>query len=118
MKLSPRLKREFNTIQTMVKLYCKDHHQADETDGSICSDCKNLMEYAKTRLTRCPFQEHKPTCGKCTIHCYQPKMRNKVVEIMRYSGPKMILKNPVMAIQHLLDSFKEVPSTPKRRNTL
>ena len=116
MKLSPRLKREFKTIQTMVKLYCKDHHQTDVTDAPICSDCKKLIEYAKMRLSRCPFQEHKPTCGKCAIHCYQPKMRNKIVKIMRYSGPKMIWKNPIMAIQHLFDSLKEVPSTPNRRD--
>ncbi len=115
MELSPRLLKEAKTIQTMVTLYCNDHHQ---TDKGACSDCKKLIIYAKTRLTHCPFKEQKPTCGKCTIHCYQPKMREKVIEIMRYAGPKMIWKNPKMAIQHLLDSLRMVPSRSNKREKL
>lgn len=34
-------------------------------------------------------------------------MREKIREIMRFSGPKMIFYHPVMAVSHLIESGKE-----------
>lgn len=34
---------------------------------------------------------------------------------MRYSGPRMLLKHPVMAIRHLLHARKAVPELPKKK---
>ncbi|MFW2365981.1 MAG: nitrous oxide-stimulated promoter family protein, partial [Desulforhopalus sp.] len=53
------------------------------------------------------FQQDKPTCGNCTIHCYKQDMRDKVRKVMRYSGPKMIRFHPLLAFFHLLDSRKK-----------
>ena len=35
-------------------------------------------------------------------HCYKPEMRERIRQVMRYSGPRMITKHPVAAIRHLL----------------
>lgn len=101
--MSARLEREKTTIQMMIKLYCRDHHH---TDGKLCSQCQELLRYALSRLDRCKFGERKPTCAKCTVHCYKPEMREKIKEIMRYSGPKMIYTHPLAAIRHLVDGIK------------
>lgn len=45
----------------------------------------------------------KPVCGKCKIHCYKPSMREKIKMVMRYSGPRMIYKHPVMLAKHAID---------------
>jgi shikimate kinase len=113
-RLSPlhlphRLQKEFNTIRTMVKLFCKDHHQSKE---SICDECAELVAYAKERLHGCPFGENKATCGQCTIHCYKKDMQKKVIDIMRYAGPRMAWKHPVLAIQHFFDSKQKPPVLP------
>ncbi|MEF1281368.1 nitrous oxide-stimulated promoter family protein, partial [Vibrio fortis] len=55
------LATEFKTVVAMVEIYCKDHHR---TNG-LCQECTALLEYAETRLDRCPYGEAKPTCNKC-----------------------------------------------------
>ena len=100
----PRIRREKKTIEAMVRIYCKNHH---ESKGELCPECSELLEYAKMRLDKCPFQEKKPTCGKCLIHCYQPQMREKVKKVMRHSGPRMLLHHPVLAIHHVIDGHKK-----------
>lgn len=109
---TPRLDREFRTIKAMIKIYCRElHHSAN----GLCDECKRLEEYAKLRLTNCPFGEEKPVCVKCPVHCYKPDMREKVKEVMRYSGPKMLWHHPILAIRHLLfDSKRETPQIKKK----
>ncbi|MBP1759917.1 MAG: Nitrous oxide-stimulated promoter [Firmicutes bacterium] len=102
--MSNRLEREKATVKTMIKLYCKGHHQSD---GELCSGCKKLLEYAMSRLNHCKFGESKPTCAKCPVHCYKPEMRERIKETMRYSGPKMIYTQPIAAIRHLIDGMRK-----------
>ena len=104
-KQHPRIVREKKTIEKMVYIYCKDHHDTKETE--YCSECAEFLEYAFLRLDKCPFQEEKSTCGKCLVHCYQPQMREKAKEIMRYAGPRMLLHSPLLALQHLFDGRKK-----------
>jgi hypothetical protein len=51
--------------------------------------------------------ETKTFCSNCKVHCYKPEMREKIREIMRFSGPRMIFYHPIMAIRHLIESKKE-----------
>ena len=106
----PRIKREKKTIEAMIRIYCKGNHH--ETEGKeLCQECSQLFEYAKMRLNKCPFQEKKTTCGKCPVHCYQPQMREQVKKVMRYSGPRMLLHHPGLAMHHAVDGFKK----PKKK---
>lgn len=91
------------TLTAMVRIYCNAHHEA----GPNCMECKELVDYAHVRLDKCPFQEKKPTCSKCTVHCYRPEMRDKVRSVMRFSGLRMILHHPVMAVRHLMDGTRK-----------
>lgn len=107
------MNRELATIEAMIVLYCGAHHQPR---ARLCPGCRELLEYAEKRLGRCLFQDDKPTCGKCPVHCYAPAMRQKVVEVMRYSGPRMLLHHPLMALRHLLDGQREIPPGPHRKS--
>ena len=98
-----RLMREKNTIRAMIVIYCRDKHA---TKGSLCPNCEELMSYAKARLTKCPLQEAKTTCAKCPVHCYKPVMRDKVKDVMRYAGPRMTFKHPVLALFHFVDGLR------------
>ncbi len=104
---SPRLARELKTITAMVEIYC--HNQHNFPKGSVCKACTEFLEYAEQRLSHCPFKEQKPTCGKCTIHCYNKAMQTKAKQLMRYSGPRMLWNHPIMAFFHLLDGKRKVP---------
>jgi len=101
----PRIKREKKTIDKMVHVYCKAHHNTK--GGELCPECTEFLEYAFMRLDKCPFQEEKSTCAKCLVHCYQPQMREKAKKIMRYSGPRMLLHSPLLALHHVFDGRKK-----------
>ncbi len=116
MPLSSRLDRELKTITAMAKIYCRKHHNsAGAHDGEICEDCGNFLDYARQRLAHCPYQEQKPTCGNCPIHCYKKAMQSKAQQIMRYSGPRMAWRHPLMTYFHLIDSRKKPPPCIKGR---
>lgn len=93
----------------MIDIYCRAKH---ETHGELCPECRELLDYAKKRLAKCPFQERKTTCGNCRVHCYKPIMRERIKELMRFSGPRMFRRHPVLALLHFIDSLREKPSPP------
>ncbi len=103
---SRRLVRERKTIRAMVRLYCRDQHGAR---AGLCDDCSGLLEYALQRLETCPFQEAKPACNLCAVHCYSGGKRERVQAVMRYSGPRMLLPHPWLSLGHLLDKLRPVP---------
>jgi hypothetical protein len=106
-----RLERERKTIEAMIALFCCDQHGSK---GGLCSECAALAVYARQRLEKCPFQDDKPTCAKCPIHCYKPAARRQIQAVMRYAGPRMLLRRPLLAIGHLLHERKPTPKPPPR----
>ncbi|MNJ76161.1 hypothetical protein D3C77_733840 [compost metagenome] len=72
-------------------------------DVQLCQECIVLHKYASKRLEVCPFGENKTTCVNCPVHCYAPLQREKIQEVMRYSGPRMLWKHPVLTIRHMFD---------------
>lgn len=105
---SNRLAREWKTMEAMVQIYCRDHHQWDE---ALCFECRELLDYAAVRLERCRFGPEKPTCAKCPVHCYQRVRREQVKAVMRYAGPRMLWEHPLMSLRHWLDGFRKAPAT-------
>jgi len=101
---------EFKTIKAMVKIYCKKFHRIDSNASKLCNECHDFLNYANEKLDRCPYGQAKPTCNKCPIHCYKPQQRQQAKEIMRYAGPRMLLKHPILAIRHLRAEKRPVPS--------
>jgi len=105
------MRREQKTITFMIKVYCHDHHNSSR---KLCSSCQQLLDYARLRLNKCPFQENKTTCGNCPIHCYKPNQREMVRKVMKYSGPRMLYKHPILAIRHFFDGFRKKPLRLKK----
>jgi hypothetical protein len=103
-----RLAREGKTVAAMIALYCRDHHGTapHEAGDGLCSECADLLAYARLRLEKCRYGAEKPTCANCETHCYRPVMRERVREVMRYSGPRMLRRHPVLAVAHLADGRK------------
>jgi hypothetical protein len=101
-----RLAREWKTMTTMTRIYCRDHHHP--ADG-FCADCEQFLSYANARLERCRFGAEKPTCAKCPVHCYQRERREQVRVIMRHAGPRMVWQHPILSLRHWLDGFRQAP---------
>ncbi|MGI9341454.1 MAG: nitrous oxide-stimulated promoter family protein [Gammaproteobacteria bacterium] len=101
-----RLARELFTITKMTEMYCSAHH--DDSDDGICPECAEFVDYIGVRLKKCPYAEGKPTCDNCPIHCYKRARQEQGRAIMIYSGPRMLLRHPLLTIAHQLDGFIKV----------
>jgi len=84
--------------------------------SALCPACNELLDYSHMRIERCPLLESKPTCTKCWIHCYDLVRREQVKKIMRYSGPRMIFRHPVLAVLHLIDEYQSWNHTRRERS--
>lgn len=96
--------REKAMVSEMIFLYCKKRHG---TQRGLCPECAALKSYAWQRSDRCPFMETKTFCSNCKVHCYAPEMGEKIREVMRFSGPRMLLHHPVAAVRHMIETKKE-----------
>jgi hypothetical protein len=103
-----RLRRERRTMALMVEDYCRRHHAASD-GAAACERCRAFLAYADARLDHCPYGERKPTCANCPIHCYKREPREFARDVMRYAGPRMLLRHPVLAVLHLVDGRRKVP---------
>jgi hypothetical protein len=100
-----RVNREKRTIEVMLGISCRDHHDG-AASGGLCGECGKLLRYARQRLDNCVFGELKKPCNQCTVHCYSKTMRPRIVEVMRYAGPRMTFSHPVLSLFHLLDKLR------------
>lgn len=124
---SNRLLRERRTIRAMIGIYCRAHHGTGHNGAGrrgggddLCDECAELHDYAMARLDHCPFGCDKTTCAKCPIHCYKPEMRERVRTVMRFAGPRMLTRHPILAILHQTDAIrsrKTPPPTPRKGKT-
>jgi len=80
----------------MIDLYCRKKHKGE----GLCADCEQLMQYALERLTKCHFGTDKTACKDCKAHCYKNDMRNRIREVMRFSGPRMLFYYPKDTFLH------------------
>lgn len=99
-----RIEREKKVVAQMVEIYCRSHHKRKE--DALCEDCRGLVEYAYQRLEHCPKGNRKTSCRKCEIHCYAPHYRDRIREVMKYVGPRMLFIHPLSAIRHLIAELK------------
>ncbi|MCB8999462.1 MAG: nitrous oxide-stimulated promoter family protein [Bacteroidales bacterium] len=99
---------EKDTIQKMISLYCRKKHNTAK--GSLCSDCESLYNYALQRIDKCPFGYEKPRCSQCTVHCYKKSQRERIKEVMRFSGPRMLWYFPGTSLKYYYLKFKHLPS--------
>lgn len=96
----PVIQKEMETVTEMIQLYCKKKHHPGQ---GLCQDCEDLKNYALKRLSFCQFGENKTACSNCSVHCYKPEYRQKIKEVMRFSGPRMLMYHPLYAVKHIFN---------------
>jgi hypothetical protein len=112
-----RTRRERKTVSVMIGMYCRARHNGHA--GTLCDRCTALHDYAMERIDKCPYCLAKPTCANCPIHCYKRDQRERVRKVMRFAGPRMLARHPVLALLHKLDGLRRVekPSRAGRAST-
>ena len=103
-------KKDIRLIGKFVEVYCGGKHGALERSPfplpedlgvrRICPECAAFMEYAVSKRIKCPLEAEKPSCKHCRIHCYGRQQRDKVREIMAYSGRRLMLRGRLDYVWH------------------
>ena len=97
MEKRQKQEKDIRVLQTFIGVYCRGKHKRPK--GVLCNDCFQLLEYAKKRREKCPL-DPKPSCKHCHIHCYSREYREKIRQIMAFSGRKMIMRGRLDYLWH------------------
>ena len=115
--LHQEVKNDLKVLANFIDIYCKNRHfdrprqpvslkghDVNDLAGrpvQLCDTCVKLILHAFVKRTNCPLSP-KPACKHCPDHCYHPRYREAIQEVMRYSGRKLILSGRLDYLFHLL----------------
>lgn len=120
LRMSDReVRRDTRLLGDFAAIYCRGVHSKAVrgplvSDGAalgvygrtaprVCVECGDLLRYAEQRRAACP-KDPKPFCSNCDTHCYKSDMRERVREVMRYSGPRsMFTRHALAGVKHLIE---------------
>jgi len=107
--------KDLRILAQFTSVYCKVHHRDAERvplDAGrrgidklkvdkypVCTECRDFLHYAVERRLRCPL-DPRPVCKHCQVHCYKPEYRQKVREVMRFSGKYLMLRGRLDLLWH------------------
>jgi hypothetical protein len=105
--------KDIKVLVKFTQVYCHGRHQGNKTPADIpsplnktfrtgvnlCPDCQAFLIYALQKRAICPL-DPKPSCKHCSIHCYSKEHRQKVREVMAYSGRQLILRGRLDYLWH------------------
>lgn len=113
-ELTRREHKDLKVLALFTAVYCRARHGGEEETliaaepelrrlglerYRVCGECGEFLHYALTRRLLCPL-ETKPACKHCHIRCYRPGHREKVREIMRFSGRHLIRRGRLDLLWH------------------
>ena len=97
--------KDAEVLAEFINIYCEDFHPYREKAPIViggmagrclesvhfqyCDECRKLLLHAVSKRVLCPY-DPKPSCKKCPTHCYGPGYRERIREVMRYSGMQLI----------------------------
>ena len=108
-KSSGFIEGEKKTLKVMIELNCRKNHRSPDRGNELCPDCSRLLSYAHSRLEKCPYGGKKPACSRCRIHCYREPERTEIKAAMRFAGPRMLFRHPLLALRHLRGLLRKMP---------
>ncbi len=113
----PLTRKEIKDLKVLLQftaVYCRVKHDDDKSiittvehdlqrlplqKYPACKECREFLLYAFERRLRCPLED-KPVCKHCPVHCYKVEYREKVREIMRFSGQYLIMRGRLDLLWH------------------
>ena len=85
--------------------------QEKRIEDTMPDEYLHLADFACRRLDHCTYGEQKTACKDCPTHCYAPKEREAIREVMRWAGPRMIWYAPKDAFIHFFHNCSFVLHT-------
>ncbi len=104
-RLDRKKGRDIRVLARFVQIYCRENHRGAEkrplpVDGTglgevlgevpeLCPGCLRLLQHGIAKRLQCPY-DPKPMCKKCPTPCYAPGYRERMRQVMRFSGLYLI----------------------------
>jgi hypothetical protein len=98
---------DIGVLADFISVYCREKHgdapsravraggllagYLDDVGPELCDECARLLLHGAAKRALCPH-DPKPGCRKCGTHCYSPGYRERIREVMRFSGMHLIRK--------------------------
>jgi hypothetical protein len=108
--ITKQQKKDIRLIGKFVEVFCNAKHGDTQHTPitlpaglgvrTLCPECASFLEYAVTKRLKCPLEAEKPTCKHCRIHCYDKPNREKIREIMSYSGRRLLMRGRLDYLWH------------------
>lgn len=102
------VEEEVRLVDLMINVYAAAHRDDRARSDAKVLDTEALKTYAHKRIEQCRYRSarEKPFCNVCPVHCYKPEMRQQIRSVMRYSGPRMLFRHPVLSLMHLIGTIR------------
>jgi hypothetical protein len=115
-RLTTKKEKDLRVLADFVEIYCREKHRdatrsafpiRDERleslsrgrDLTLCQECEKLLNHGIAKLLQCR-QDPKPMCKKCKIQCYAPGYRQKIREVMKFSGLYLVRHGRLDLVLH------------------
>ncbi|MBI4180843.1 MAG: nitrous oxide-stimulated promoter family protein [Chloroflexi bacterium] len=117
-RLNIKKEKDIKTLSDFIFIFCRENHPGETKsifpikDGRLlkvlgnespvlCSDCQKLLSHGIAKLLLCSL-DPKPMCKKCETHCYAPGYREKIREVMKFSGLYLVKHGRLDLMAHYL----------------
>ncbi len=100
-----RIRKDTKVLARFIQIFCDNKHldngrflvQAKGRTGEslndvsvrLCDDCVRLLLHGAGKRITCPY-DPKPRCKRCPTYCYRDGYRERIREVMRFSGAYLI----------------------------
>ena len=117
-RLDDKKDKDIGVLANFISIFCREKHPMEtkdtfsikdnrlryilgDKDLLLCADCSKLLNHGIAKLLLCPY-DPKPVCKKCETHCYAPGYRERIREVMRFSGLYMVKHGRLDLMVHYL----------------
>jgi hypothetical protein len=114
--LDAKKRKDIRVLADFIAIFCREKHGKlarepfdirDEDLQSrlqgllLCPDCQRLLAHGIAKVSQCPYNP-RPSCRRCQTHCYAAGYREKVRQVMRFSGMYLIKRGRLDLLLHFL----------------
>jgi len=115
-EISPKEKDDIRILMKFVSIFCRENHKVEKApfsfklfdvkgierkEISLCPECSRLLAYGLTMRVKCPH-DPKPMCKKCESQCYKGDYKERIREVMKFSGIYLVKHGRLDMLYHYL----------------
>ncbi len=116
-KEEKKIRKDIRVLASLTEIFCRNKHKnaeksplspsgilteyASVLNVQLCENCRKLVLHGAVMRIKCPM-DPKPECKYCPDHCYHPKYREHVREVMRFAWRHMLKRGRIdLVIKHM-----------------